>query len=200
MAARTLVLFFSQKEHRVWLLSTKDLLEISRDSTIKSMSATLFKNKQSGFTIVELLIVIVVIAILAAITIVAYNGIQSRAHDSQRVSDMRSIKQQIEMYYVDNGSYPLCAGTAGCTTTATSSNKLANLPIGAAANLLDPKNQAGEYGYYYSRNYKKTGPNSITNTGSPNDYIIAMRLENSSAATFSAFDNTKLNWLDGDSQ
>ena len=37
------------------------------------------KKTKSGFTIVELLIVIVVIGILAAITIVAYNGIQSRA-------------------------------------------------------------------------------------------------------------------------
>lgn len=36
----------------------------------------------SGFTIVELLIVVVVIAILAAITIVAYNGIQNRVHDT----------------------------------------------------------------------------------------------------------------------
>lgn len=43
------------------------------------------KNKQnSGFTIVELLIVIVVIGILAAITIVAYNGVQQRARDMTR--------------------------------------------------------------------------------------------------------------------
>lgn len=46
-------------------------------------------NKQrSGFTIVELLIVIVVIAILAAITVVAYNGIQDRAKNSKRDSDV----------------------------------------------------------------------------------------------------------------
>jgi prepilin-type N-terminal cleavage/methylation domain-containing protein len=51
------------------------------------------KNKQSsGFTIVELLIVIVVIGILAAITIVAYNGIQARANDAR----MKSIASQIE--------------------------------------------------------------------------------------------------------
>lgn len=42
----------------------------------------MFKNK-NGFTIVELLIVIVVIGILAAITIVAYNGIQNRAQDTK---------------------------------------------------------------------------------------------------------------------
>jgi prepilin-type N-terminal cleavage/methylation domain-containing protein len=42
---------------------------------------------KSGFTIVELLIVIVVIGILAAITIVAYNGIQDRANDTSVKSD-----------------------------------------------------------------------------------------------------------------
>lgn len=46
---------------------------------------------QAGFTIVELLIVIVVIAILAMISIVAYSGIQNRAYDSAVQSDLRSV-------------------------------------------------------------------------------------------------------------
>lgn len=70
------------------------------------------KNKEfrSGFTIVELLIVIVVIGILAAITIVAYNGIQNRAQDARRVSDLNRLSKAIEMYQADNGTYPASGG------------------------------------------------------------------------------------------
>lgn len=62
--------------------------------------------KQKGFTIVELLIVIVVIGILAAIVIVAYNGVQGKARDSARIAKVKSIAKAIELYYVDNGTYP----------------------------------------------------------------------------------------------
>lgn len=65
------------------------------------------KNKQQlGFTIVELLIVIVVIGILAAITIVAYNGVQVKARDSARISKVNSIAKAISLYHADNGRYP----------------------------------------------------------------------------------------------
>ena len=64
------------------------------------------KRTSNGFTIVELLIVIVVIAILAAISIVAYSGIQQRGRDSQRESDIKSVAKALEMYYIDNGQFP----------------------------------------------------------------------------------------------
>lgn len=51
--------------------------------------------KQTGFTIVELLIVIVVIGILAAITIVAYNGIQDRARKAKINQDIVTIKKAV---------------------------------------------------------------------------------------------------------
>lgn len=60
----------------------------------------------SGFTIVELLIVIVVIGILAAITVVAYNGIQDRASDTRRQSDIRNVQMIVEKYAAENGNYP----------------------------------------------------------------------------------------------
>lgn len=63
---------------------------------------------KSGFTIVELLIVIVVIGILAAITIVAYNGIQNRGYDSSVHSDMSALAKQLELLKIDSsdGNYP----------------------------------------------------------------------------------------------
>lgn len=73
-----------------------------------------FKNEQ-GFTIVELLIVIVVIAILAAITIVAYNGIQGRARDSSADSMAATLSKKAKAYYTINSAYPTTAAQFNAT-------------------------------------------------------------------------------------
>lgn len=59
-----------------------------------------------GFTIVELIIVVAVIAILAAITVVAFNGIQIRAAKALLQSDARNMVSQLENYQTDNSAYP----------------------------------------------------------------------------------------------
>lgn len=74
-----------------------------------------------GFTVVELLIVIVVIAILAAITIVAYNGIQSRSSDTARISDAHQFKKLLELKNAEGTGY-LCS-TCNTTTLLTSTYK-----------------------------------------------------------------------------
>lgn len=65
------------------------------------------KYKQhAGFTIVELLIVIVVIGILAAIIIVAFNGVQGKAHVAAAQSAATQAFKKVQAYYVVNGAYP----------------------------------------------------------------------------------------------
>ena len=66
--------------------------------------------KDRGFTIVELLIVIVVIAILAAITIVAYNGIQNRAKASSAQSAANTIIKKAEAANAVASTYPTAVG------------------------------------------------------------------------------------------
>lgn len=66
----------------------------------------------SGFTIVELLIVIVIIAILAAITVVAFNGVQQRARESSVKSALSQAQRKLETYKVDNSGYPTTGNLA----------------------------------------------------------------------------------------
>ena len=77
--------------------------------------------KDRGFTIVELLIVIVVIGILAAIVVVAYVGITQRANSSAAKSNAESVRKVAEAYNADTGagSYPTTAQLTGWTTGVT---------------------------------------------------------------------------------
>jgi len=66
----------------------------------------------SAFTIIELIIVITVIAILATVTIVAYNGIQDNAHKATLMSDLDNATSTLELSYKQNGSYPASVAVA----------------------------------------------------------------------------------------
>lgn len=96
-------------------------------STIDSMSKRAY-----GFTIVELLIVVVVVAILAAISIVAYTGIQNRASDSALQSDLRNIGSKLAEYHAIHGHYP--------TANATTISGLEPIPITEQAYDLSVNN------------------------------------------------------------
>ena len=97
------------------------------------------KNNQSGFTIVELLIVIVVIGILAGLVLNTFNGIQQRARDTERKTDVNAIHSQLETYHADNGFYPTTANIADVAWVA------ANLEGLDAEALNDPS--SGTYAY-----------------------------------------------------
>jgi prepilin-type N-terminal cleavage/methylation domain-containing protein len=70
-------------------------------------------SRSSGFTIVELLIVVVVIAILAVITIVSYNGIQNRAKNQQTVGTVRAYYTTLGSIGAETGSIPVARGCLG---------------------------------------------------------------------------------------
>ena len=77
------------------------------------MLMLLNRSQTKGFTIVELLIVIVVIAILATITIVAFNGIQDRAKNARLVAAVDAYEKMIRMYKIDHGGIvPALSGSA----------------------------------------------------------------------------------------
>ena len=78
------------------------------------------KRKYDGFTIVELLVVIVIIGILAAITIVSYTGISSRATTASIQSDLTTASQQLKLFQVENSNYPT---TINCAIPDSTTNK-----------------------------------------------------------------------------
>lgn len=69
------------------------------------------KQRAYGFTIVELLIVIVVLAILAAISVVAYSGIQERASNSAVQSDLRNMAGKFQSHLITEGALPRGSST-----------------------------------------------------------------------------------------
>lgn len=60
-----------------------------------------------GFTITELLFVVVVLAILAALSIVSYNGIRDRSYNVKMVNGVKQYYEAVEAYKVKNGHYPV---------------------------------------------------------------------------------------------
>lgn len=93
------------------------------------MSLQTLKN-QKGFTIVELLIVIVVIGILAAITIVAFNGVQNRGKTSRAQSMAGDLVKKAEAYNALESTYP----ADNTVFTAASSPDEVKTPAGVTVN------------------------------------------------------------------
>lgn len=91
--------------------------------------------RSAGFTIVELLIVVIVIAILAAITTVAYTGVQARAQDSKSRSAARQLETAIRSWAVNSGEQP----KGGWSSTGS---------VGATGNCAD-----GSGGWIESTSY-----------------------------------------------
>jgi prepilin-type N-terminal cleavage/methylation domain-containing protein len=146
--------------------------------------SSLKKVTQKGFTIVELLIVIVVIGILAALVITTYSGIQQNGRNTERQTDIKAVKGQLEAYYTQNGSYPQ-SGAITETFIAASMKGLDKEalkdPKGTGYTLNNSAATGTQYGYVatptgcttaakdctaYTLSYQEEGKTGVTNVES----------------------------------
>ncbi len=142
--------------------------------------------KQHGFTIVELLIVIVVIGILAALVITTFTGIQQKGRNTERTTDIKALHGQIEAYYAQNGRYPTL------TDMNTSSWRTTNMKGLDNDAMFDPKGNtadttplaaaavASEYSYDVKASDGTACDNSTKDCAS---YVLTATLEGGSTYT-----------------
>jgi len=119
---------------------------------------------KKGFTLIEILVVVTIIGLLAAVTSVTYSQISKQSRDAKRKTDLEQTRAAVEMYRSNNNSYPITisAGTsicdpAGCPPTG---NKYLNkVPT-------DPKYPT--YTYYYSGSVSNYTLGAYLETGGTN--------------------------------
>src|SRR5215218_1966694 len=84
------------------------------------MRAPISQQRESGFTLVELLIVVIILAILAAIVIPQFSSASTDAQESALDSNLAAMRSAVELYKVQHGAaYPGSVATTGGTCTAT---------------------------------------------------------------------------------
>ena len=128
---------------------------------------------KKGFTLVELLIVMAVIAILIAIAIPSFRGMQQEANKSKSQGDVRVLKVAIEAYYKNNGTYPDENNYQATLLSASPRVLESNLydPFGATATtqyvyqLATHDPSTSKYYIVYSVGPSTTGVGAVDNTG-----------------------------------
>ena len=99
---------------------------------------------QSGFTLMELLITVSIIAILVAIGIASYSTINKQSRDTKRKSDIEQLRSALEMYRADVGYYP---STGAGSWTAASDLSTALVTTYILAIPSDPQGATSPYMY-----------------------------------------------------
>jgi len=112
---------------------------------------------KSAFTIVELLVVIVVIGILAAISIVSYTGISQKAVASSLQSDLSNASTVLKMYQIDNSAYP---------------NSVTDCPTPSTGNICLKASSGNSYPNYSANNTSNPQTYSLTAINNGQSYTV----------------------------
>src|SRR5438552_19041114 len=89
----------------------------------------LMKNAQKGFTLIELMIVVAIIGILAAVAIPAYQDYLNRSKMSEVLAAISACKTSVAEYAAAKNKLPVSIGQSGCSNTAT--NYMSSLDVAA---------------------------------------------------------------------
>jgi len=83
-----------------------------------------------GFTLVELMIVITIMAILATIAVMSFSRVQKQARDIKRKAEVKTIRDALQGYYVERGSFPLSSAPAAASSVLSvlSPTFMSNIP------------------------------------------------------------------------
>lgn len=127
---------------------------------------------QKGFTLIELMVAIAIIAILAAVGLVVYSTAQKSARNSRRLQDLQALKTALEVYKSSTGSYPNQNVASSCTNYSTALGVL--VPTYMPALPVDPS--GGSVCYRYQSDALTNSQEYKIRTASPemtNDEIRA---------------------------
>lgn len=152
------------------------------------------KYNKKGFTLVELLVVITIIAILASIGLVMYSGVQKSGRIAKRIGDLKAIQTALELYHSRNGSYPAtCSTGVGCVNFQSECSQFGGftsdkvipglIPTYMVAFPKDPSMQQPDKGCYAytsdGANYKLMDhyiPDFDANRSDPTGYLSQRNL------------------------
>ena len=130
--------------------------------------------KLRGFTLIELLVTIILIGMLATLTAVLLKNAPRKARDSVRLSDIKEIRQALELYYLDHNAYPnggFLAGTYDSTSNGDWSDTFKNALLPYTKNLPINPTKTNDSGYFYAY------WNPVDNAASPCHERIALFIQ-----------------------
>jgi len=132
---------------------------------------------KKGFTLVELMIVIAIIALLSGIILTSLTGSKAKSRDARRISDVNQIQLAVEQYFDRCGQYPATLTTGagnGCPTSPS-------ITLGSFISVIPvPPSNTASYDYV------------VNSSSYPTDYVIHATLEAQNAAQQNSYSNTSL--------